>query len=104
MKEFELIERLTRSLHSTPLVIVGPGDDCAVIDLQLPERLVVLKTDAIVQGIHFLASDKTQQLGHKALARSLSAIAAIGGTTGAALNRLGMPGQRALVHAAQPQA
>lgn len=91
MKEFELIARLTRSLHTNSSVLAGPGDDCAVLDFHLPERLLLLKTDAVVQGIHFDAAALPEQVGHKALARCLSDIAAMGGTATAALITLALP-------------
>jgi thiamine-monophosphate kinase len=53
MNEFELISRLTRSLPTNPSVVVGPGDDCAVLDVGLPDRLLLFKTDAVVESIHF---------------------------------------------------
>jgi thiamine-monophosphate kinase len=91
MKEFELIERLTRSLHSNSSILAGPGDDCAVLDLGIREQLVLFKTDAVVQGIHFLPTDAPEKVGHKALARCLSDVAAMGGTPTAALVTLGLP-------------
>lgn len=91
MKEFDLIERLTRSLHTNSSVITGPGDDCAVLDLGIPDRLVLFKTDAVVEGVHFLSSDPPEKVGHKALGRCLSDIAAMGGTPGTALITLGLP-------------
>lgn len=91
MKEFELIERLTRSLHTNESVLTGPGDDCAVLDLHIPDRLLLLKTDAVVQGIHFTATAPPDKVGHKALARCLSDIAAMAGTPTAALVTLALP-------------
>ena len=79
MKEFELIERLTRSLPSNPSVLTGAGDDCAVLDLRIPDRLLLFKTDAIVQGVHFESSAPPEKVGHKALGRCLSDIAAMAG-------------------------
>jgi thiamine-monophosphate kinase len=91
MNEFELIQRLTRSLPTNKSVVVGPGDDCAVLDLGLPERLLLFKTDAIVEGIHFPPETPPEKIGHKALARCLSDIAAMGGMPGAALVTLALP-------------
>jgi thiamine-monophosphate kinase len=91
MNEFELISLLTGSIASNKFVVVGPGDDCAVLDLGIPERLVLFKTDAIVEGVHFNSSAAPEQVGHKALARCLSDIAAMAGTPTAALVTLGLP-------------
>jgi thiamine-monophosphate kinase len=91
MNEFELIARLTQSLPSNDSVVAGPGDDCAVLDLGIPDRLILFKTDAVVQGIHFTAGTPPEKVGHKALARALSDIAAMAGTPTAALVTLGLP-------------
>src|SRR5437588_4973811 len=91
MNEFELIERLVRSLPVNKSVVVGPGDDCAVLDLGLADRLLLLKTDAIVEGVHFTAAAPAEKIGHKALARCLSDIAAMAGAPTAAVVTLALP-------------
>jgi thiamine-monophosphate kinase len=91
MNEFELIQRLTRALPSNKTVVTGPGDDCAVLDLGLPERLVLFKTDAVVEGIHYTAAAPPEKIGHKALGRVLSDIAAMAGTPTAAVVTIALP-------------
>src|ERR1700693_502264 len=91
MNEFELISRLTRSLPANKSVVVGPGDDCAVLDVGFPDRLLLFKPDAIVGGVHFKAEAAASQVGHKALGRCLSDIAAMAGTPTAALITLALP-------------
>lgn len=91
MNEFELISRLTRSLPANQTVVTGAGDDCAVLDLGLPDRLVLFKTDAVVEDVHFTAETPPEKIGHKALARCLSDIAAMAGTPTAALITLAVP-------------
>jgi thiamine-monophosphate kinase len=91
MNEFELIARLTRSLPTNASVVTGPGDDCAVLDLGLPEGLVLFKTDAVVEGVHFTAETPPEKIGHKALGRCLSDVAAMAGTPVAALITLALP-------------
>jgi len=91
MNEFELIRRLTRALPTNPSVVVGAGDDCAVLDAGAPDRLLLFKTDAVVEGVHFTAAAAPEKIGHKALARCLSDIAAMAGTPGAALVTIGLP-------------
>jgi thiamine-monophosphate kinase len=91
MNEFELISRLTHSLPTNPTVVIGAGDDCAVLDVGLPDRLLLLKTDAVVEGLHFTAAATPAQIGHKALARCLSDIAAMAGTPTAAVVTLALP-------------
>ena len=74
-----------------PWVVVGPGDDAAVIE---PERgaLEVLTTDAQVEGVHF---DRRfvppDAIGHRALAVNLSDLAAMGAEPRAALLSLALP-------------
>ena len=93
MQEFELIHRLTRSLPTNPSLVTGAGDDCAVLDLGLDGRLLLFKTDAVVEGIHFTAETPPEKIGHKALARCLSDIAAMGGAPNSALITLALPRQ-----------
>ena len=91
MNEFELIRRLTRSLPTKPSVVVGPGDDCAVLDMGLPDQLLLFKTDAVVEGFHFTPATAPEKIGHKALGRCLSDIAAMAGTPIAALVTIALP-------------
>lgn len=90
MNEFELIQRLTHRLPTNASVVVGAGDDCAVLDPGAPDRLLLFKTDALVQGIHFTDDTPPEKIGHKALARCLSDIAAMAGTPTAALVTLAL--------------
>src|SRR6266536_5039693 len=91
MNEFELIARLTQSLPTNPSTVLGPGDDCAIVDLGLPDRWLLFKTDAIVEGIHFKEAAPPDKIGHKALARCLSDFAAMAGTPTHALVTLALP-------------
>ena len=91
MNEFDLIAMLSASLPTNASVRVGAGDDCAVLDLGLPDRFVLLKTDAVVEGIHYGPDAPPEKIGHKALARCLSDIAAMAGTPSAALVTLALP-------------
>lgn len=79
MNEFEIIAKLTADLPATPSVVAGAGDDCAVVDLGVPGRLVLFKTDAVVEGIHFTPETDPRLIGRKALGRCLSDIAAMAG-------------------------
>jgi thiamine-monophosphate kinase len=91
MTEFELIAKLTRSLPVNDTVITGPGDDCAVLDFGLPDKLFLFKTDAVVENVHFTRETPPEKVGRKALARCLSDIAAMAGTPAAALITIGLP-------------
>ena len=91
MNEFELIRLLTRSLPTNSSVVAGAGDDCAVLDLGMPDRWLLFKTDAVVEGIHFTKATAPEKIGHKALGRCLSDIAAMAGTPTAALVTIALP-------------
>ncbi len=91
MNEFELISLLTRDLPAHPSVVIGPGDDCAVIDLGIPDRFVVFKTDATAEGIHFQRDAAPEKVGHKALGRVLSDFAAMAARPTAVLVTLALP-------------
>ena len=91
MNELELIARLTRSLPANASVVAGAGDDCAVLDCGQPGRYLLFKTDAVVQGVHFTKEAAPEQIGHKALGRCLSDIAAMAGRPLAALVTLALP-------------
>jgi thiamine-monophosphate kinase len=89
--ERALVDRITRRLSQPSWVVVGPGDDAAVIE---PERgtLDVLTTDALVEGVHF---DRRfvppDAIGHRALAVNLSDLAAMGARPRAVLLSLVLP-------------
>jgi thiamine-monophosphate kinase len=85
MNEFDLIAKLTKNLPANKCVVIGAGDDCAVLDLGVPDKLILFKTDAVVEGIHFTRETPPEKIGRKALARCLSDIAAMAGTPVAAL-------------------
>jgi len=90
--ERALIARIRERLVVPPWVVIGPGDDAAVIE---PARgtLEVWTTDAIVDGIHV---DRRfvppAAIGHRALAVNLSDLAAMGARPRAALLSLALPG------------
>jgi thiamine-monophosphate kinase len=89
--EFGLIHRLSSRLKfRASNTIIGIGDDCAVYSVKLGTNEVI-STDALVEDIHFSLSTATPEaLGRKALAVSLSDIAAMGGTPKRVLVTLGV--------------
>jgi thiamine-monophosphate kinase len=91
VNEFELIARLTASLPGNASVVVGPGDDCAVLECGSPDSQLLLKTDAVVENVHFTPDTPPQKIGRKAIARCLSDVAAMAGTPVSALVTLGLP-------------
>ncbi len=91
MIERDLIARLLPTLPRNESVIIAAGDDCAVLDLGVPGRYALFKTDAVVEGVHFAADTPPEKIGRKALARCLSDIAAMAGEAGSALVTIGLP-------------
>jgi thiamine-monophosphate kinase len=76
--EFGLISRLTDNLATRPDVVLGVGDDAALLDPG-PGMLVVVTVDALVEGRHFMMAISTpEEIGRKALAVNLSDLAAMG--------------------------
>ncbi len=59
-------------------VVVGIGDDCAILRPRKGEDLL-LKTDPVIENVHFTSALSPQQVGARALGRNLSDIAAMGG-------------------------
>ena len=89
--ERALIERITARLAMPSWVVVGPGDDAAVLQ-QVRGTLDVLTTDVQVEGVHF---DRRfvppDAIGHRALAVNLSDLAAMGASPRATLLSLVLP-------------
>lgn len=91
MNEFELIDRVKPLLPRNDSVVVGAGDDCAVLQPPAAGHQLLFKTDAVVEGVHFTAETPAEKVGRKALARAVSDIAAMAGTPTSAVVTLGLP-------------
>lgn len=90
--EDALIERLIGLVPRDPAPAAGPGDDCAVVDPgPAHDFLQLLKTDALVGGVHFLADSPARAVGWKAAARVVSDFAAMGGKPERFLVTLALP-------------
>lgn len=85
-----LIQRLASMLPTRPDVRVGVGDDAAVIRGEGGDDLL-LTSDGLVEGRHFVKNDDPALVGHKAIGRVLSDIAAMGGEPRWALINLVAP-------------
>jgi len=89
--ENELLKKLKSHFIPHPELLVGPGDDCAITKPPAAGKHLVLKTDAVVEGIHFSSSDSATRVGRKALARCISDFAAMAANPRHALITLGLP-------------
>ena len=81
--EFALIERLLgQRLFPAPptegALLLGPGDDCALLSPPPNGEAWAISTDMLVEGTHFLPTDSPEDLGWKTLAVNLSDLAAMG--------------------------
>jgi thiamine-monophosphate kinase len=78
MNELAVIEKLSGMAGKSRRMVLGIGDDCAIYRPKASEDLI-FTTDQLIEGVHFLAGRKPADIGERALARSLSDIAAMGG-------------------------
>jgi thiamine-monophosphate kinase len=89
--EFGLIKAISQIADKGPGVVMGIGDDAAVLAPSAGQVLLVT-TDLLLEGVHFqLEFTDPYRLGRKALAVNLSDIAACGGTPTAFLVSLAIP-------------
>jgi thiamine-monophosphate kinase len=82
VNEPELIEKLRRrvALPRTAGLVLGIGDDCAIVRPRGAPEDWLYTTDMLIEGTHFLREKHgAADVGWKALARGLSDIAAMGG-------------------------
>src|ERR1700732_3922688 len=90
MGEFDYIEWLRRQTPGDPRVLLGPGDDCAVLAASALPWLIT--TDMLLEGSHFyLAEAGALRVGRKCMGVNLSAIAAMAGRPVAAVLSVGLP-------------
>lgn len=94
--EDSILNALFPLLPSNEQLLVGAGDDCAVaVRDQVWDTL--LKTDVVVENVHFLRDTPPNLIGRKALARCVSDIAAMGGIPEHALITILVHRSRSLV-------
>ncbi|MGH7201708.1 MAG: thiamine-phosphate kinase, partial [Planctomycetaceae bacterium] len=92
--EFEFIERVRARAAAHPRVVLGIGDDAAVLRFPDPADCLVA-VDLLIEGVHFSLPPATaRQAGRKALAVNLSDIAAMAGRPLAAVVSLAAPRDR----------
>src|SRR3954469_20760917 len=93
--EVALLEEIRRLIPTGSGVLVGPGDDAAVLK-RLQTRLL-LTTDALVEGVHFRrAWLSARELGRRAFHVAASDVAAMGGDVAAVLLAIAAPSDLAV--------
>ncbi|MEK6701800.1 MAG: thiamine-phosphate kinase [Planctomycetota bacterium] len=105
MRENELLRHIferSKGLSTAfPRVVVGPGDDCAVVNAT---GQLLLKVDQLIEGRHFTPETPIDLIARKAIARAVSDIAAMAGrpvaSLAAAMIPAGYPHADALFDAA----
>ena len=98
VSEDRLLEILLADLPLGRNTLVGPGDDCAVVQGPGIRGKLLLKTDCVVEGVHYLPEDDPQKVGWKALCRPLSDVAAMGGEPLHALVSIMSPEDRSIAY------
>ena len=79
--ELALIDRIRTRVSPGSGVVLGIGDDCAVVRPRGAAEDWLYTTDMLIEGTHFLrATHNAADIGWKTVARGLSDIAAMGGT------------------------
>jgi thiamine-monophosphate kinase len=79
MSEFDLIERIRSRIKPRADVVLGIGDDAALLQVPDGQQLAV-STDTLVAGVHFPEDSAAADIGWKALAANLSDLAAMAAT------------------------
>lgn len=75
--EFDLVEQLRSLSGDDPGVVLGIGDDAAIIAPR-PDHHLVCCVDTLIEGVHFPSCASARSIGHKSLAVNLSDLAAMG--------------------------
>ena len=88
--EFDLIERIRRRVGARDDVVLGIGDDAALL-APPPGRQLVVAMDTLNAGVHFPLGTPAADIGWKALAVNLSDLAAMGAAPAWCTLSLSMP-------------
>src|SRR5947199_3752400 len=90
--ESVLLDRIRKLAGKPAGVLLGIGDDCAIYRPRGSAEDLLFTTDLLLEDVHFRRdTHKPQDVGHKALARGLSDIAAMGGEPRFCLLSLAVP-------------
>jgi len=88
--EFDLISRIRARIRQRGDVVLGIGDDAALLQVP-PGRELVVTADTLNAGVHFPEATAPADIGWKALAVNLSDLAAMGATPAWCMLSLSLP-------------
>jgi thiamine-monophosphate kinase len=92
--EFAVIDKLVSGRIQPPAVVLGPGDDAAVVSAA--DGRTVVSTDMLVEGTHFRRDWSTPfEIGRKAIAANAADVEAMGAAPTAFVVAFGAPGDTA---------
>lgn len=77
LNEFELIQKYFHHQANAAGLVLGVGDDCALLDLA-PGKSLAVTVDTLVEGVHFPAQADPELVAQRALRVNLSDLAAMG--------------------------
>ena len=90
--ESQLLDLIFPLLTTNDYVLLGPGDDCAVI--AAPNSQFVVSTDILIENQHFRREwSSAQDVGWRAAMQNLADIAAMGAVPTSVVLALGLPGE-----------
>ena len=92
--EDRLLAQILPQLKRNSRVVAGAGDDCAVVKFHGAKEWLLLKSDCVVEGIHFVTGNDARAVGWKAMMRALSDFAAMSGVPQFALITLVIAGKK----------
>ncbi len=98
LREDAVVEALLSGVPTGRQVVVGPGDDCAAVKVPGAKHLLLLKTDCVVEGVHYLPDHDSARVGWKTLCRAVSDIGAMGGEPQYALVNVFSPRDASLAY------
>lgn len=91
-----LLARISPRFNRNRHVVTGAGDDCAVVKFPGAKDFLLLKSDCVVEHVHFGTQAKARAVGWKAMMRTLSDFAAMSGIPQFAVITLAIDGKRKL--------
>jgi len=92
--EDRLLAQILPQLKRNSRVVIGAGDDCAVVRFRGAREWLLLKSDCVVEGIHFVTASRAPAVGWKAMMRALSDFAAMSGVPQFALISVVIAGKK----------